>query len=175
MANSKYKRTGPQCTEKNHLGFRCGHNVLEGLTKCHFHATVEEVAEAKAAKELALAAAREAARNHLPSPAILADLENSDGAQEFSRAVLQSLDFCEYVLEGLRARTIPPAILLRFMDYAEGWGKPTEKIEHTGDAVVTEVRRVVVRPREDGQDQTEELRAEDLDVPMIPTKPTRMH
>lgn len=73
-------------------------------------------------------------------------LEITD-AQEFAKAVLESRDFREYVFYGIRKRDIPPTVLLRLMDY--GWGKPAERVEHTGKdgepIQVTEVRRVIIR------------------------------
>ena len=65
----------------------------------------------------------------------------------FSDAVVQSEEFRLYVIEGLTERDLPPAVLCRILDHA--WGKPPERVEHTGKdgqpiESVTEVRRVVV-------------------------------
>ena len=73
----------------------------------------------------------------------------------FSEAVLRSEEFRLYIVEGLTERNLPPAVLCRLMDH--GWGKPPERVEHTGRdgaPIVTEVRRVVVRaPAFDAYDQ----------------------
>jgi hypothetical protein len=66
--------------------------------------------------------------------------------QEFAQAVLQSRDFRQYILIGLQTQELPSSVILRLMDYA--WGKPVERVEHTGkdgQPIVTEVRRVVIR------------------------------
>lgn len=65
----------------------------------------------------------------------------------FSEAVLSSEEFRLYIVEGLQERNLPPAVLCRLMDH--GWGKPPERVEHTGKdgspIAITEVRRVIVR------------------------------
>jgi hypothetical protein len=64
----------------------------------------------------------------------------------FADAILNSEEFRSYITEGLKQRTLPSAILCRVMDH--GWGKPPDRIEHTGKdgaPIVTEVRRVIVR------------------------------
>lgn len=76
-------------------------------------------------------------------------LEITD-AKQFAKAVLESRDFRQYIVFGLRSGKVPPAVMLRLMDYADGWGKPVERVEHTGKdgqpiETVTEVRRVVIR------------------------------
>jgi len=67
--------------------------------------------------------------------------------KEFSQAVLDSREFREYIINGIKMRDIPPAILCRVIDH--GWGKPPDRIEHTGKdgnpiETITEVRRVIV-------------------------------
>jgi len=151
---------------------------LEGLQTCTYHSTDLERQIAKENLELQRDAARAAAgmRKSFRSTAVF--LENSEDCGEFAKAVLTSADFAEYIAEGLRTRTIPPTILLRLMDYADGWGKPTEKVEHTGDgAVVTEVRRVVVHNNQEDlkTDPTVEMQDEGLDTPLVPFPPQRMH
>jgi hypothetical protein len=85
-------------------------------------------------------------REQLPSATT--HLEHLTG-KEFAEAVLDSLEFRKYICEGVRFGTIPSAILVRLIDH--GWGKPPDRIEHTGkdgkpiETTVTEVRRVVVR------------------------------
>ena len=70
----------------------------------------------------------------------LADLTTPDAEPDpllvltgkaFSKAVLESVQFREYVVRGLLLRDIPPAVLCRLMDH--GWGKPPDRIEHTLD------------------------------------------
>lgn len=180
MRNLKsHPRTGPQCISINTLGFRCGHNAIEYGKKCSFHSTQEEREAAFAAKEAALAAAREAAYNKKPSPVVEDFLASTDNAADFAKALLTSLEFCEYITEGLRTRTIPPTILLRLMDYADGWGKPADRVEHTGKngEPISEIRRVIVHPREEIEVPSEqtEMHDEGLDVPMVPVQPKRMH
>ena len=68
----------------------------------------------------------------------------------FSQAVLRSEEFRIYVAEGLTRKNLPPAVMLRLMDH--GWGKPPERVEHTGKdgaPIITEVRRVIVRAQLD--------------------------
>ena len=171
-------RTGTQCIEVSTTGARCRHNAIEGISRCQFHSTPEDRAQAIAIRDAARSAAREAARNPNDTAIAMSILESTDNAKDFAKAVLTSLDFCEYIVEGLRTRTISPTILIRLMDYAEDWGKPVDKIEHVGDAAVTEIRRVVVSTRDETSsagDPTQDLQAEDLDVPMIPVAPKRMH
>lgn len=145
-------RKTPQCTSVNSIGFRCGHNALYGLLTCGFHSTKEEKETAFKNKAIGLTAAKE---DREIFPTQLRILENSGNAKDLANAVLSSLDFAEYITEGLRTRTISPMIIIRLMDYAEGFGKPTERVEHSGDTVVTEVRRVVVRTKEETTEETE--------------------
>jgi len=64
-----------------------------------------------------------------PAPVPIAP-EKMTGA-EFASAVLSSLEFRQYVVNGLILGTIPQSVVLRLMDYAEaeGWGKPVDKLE----------------------------------------------
>jgi len=76
-------------------------------------------------------------------------------AKEFCEAVLNSLEFRRYIVNGLTLGVIPPAILLRIADY--GWGKPIERVEHTGvdgGPVVTEIRRVIVKAQLDVEEES---------------------
>lgn len=87
-------------------------------------------------------------------------LEITD-SKEFVKAILDSRLFKEYIVDGLRARTIPPTVLMRLMD--EGWGKPVDRVEHTGKdgqpiETISEVRMVVVKPK------TLELHDETIDA-----------
>lgn len=47
--------------------------------------------------------------------------------KDFARAVLDSADFRRYIVAGLAAGDLAPAVLTRLMDH--GWGKPVEKFE----------------------------------------------
>jgi len=78
-------------------------------------------------------------------------------AKAFCEAVLNSEEFRTYILNGLVYRDLHPTILKRIMD--QGWGKPTEHIEHTGKdgepiETITVVRRVIVPPSEDEHETT---------------------
>lgn len=66
---------------------------------------------------------------------------------EFCRAVVDSPEFRRYVVTGILAHDIPPALVTRIVDHA--WGKPTERVEHSGvngAPIVTRVERVIVYP-----------------------------
>ena len=52
--------------------------------------------------------------------------ENMSG-REFARRVLDSVEFREYIVNGILARDIPPAIMCRVMDH--GWGQPVKRVE----------------------------------------------
>lgn len=76
-------------------------------------------------------------------------LEDINDPQEFARAVLNSFEFRQYIVNGLRLGELPSPILIRVMDLA-GWQKPADRVEHTGKdgqpiEVITEVRRTVIR------------------------------
>jgi hypothetical protein len=86
----------------------------------------------------------------LPAPPIQVDYA-SLSAKDFADTVLNSLEFRHYIVAGLKIGNLPSAILTRLMDYA--WGKPPERVEHTGKdgkpiETVTEVRRVVVHAKD---------------------------
>lgn len=75
-------------------------------------------------------------------------LEDITDAKAFAEAVLSSREFRCYIVNAIILGILPSAITCRLMDYA--WGKPLERIEHTGKdgqpiEVIAEVRRVVVR------------------------------
>lgn len=87
--------------------------------------------------------------------------------KDFARHVLDSIEFRRYIITALNIGELPPAIILRMMDYV--WGKPIEKVEHEhtgkdGQPIVTEVRRVIIR-------------ASEFDTVEVPTevKPEVMH
>lgn len=74
-------------------------------------------------------------------------LEDITDSKAFAKAVLESREFRQYIVNGLTLGDLPSAILCRLMDY--GWGKPVERVEHSGPdgqpiETVAEVRRVVV-------------------------------
>lgn len=82
------------------------------------------------------------------SSALDQKLEDITDSKTFALAVLESLGFRRYIINGLTLGDLPAAILCRLMDY--GWGKPPEHIEHTGKGggaieTITEVRRVIVK------------------------------
>lgn len=155
----------PRCTALNSLGFRCGHNAVPNSDRCQFHPLEIPAVLAKADDE---------------------PIENPpfeiDNAQQFARDVLHSVEFREYIAINLRNGKIPAVVILRLMDYAEGWGKPPERIEHTGkdgEAIVTEIRRVIVHTKEE-EKQLPDIESvvvdeESLDLPLIPVAPRRMH
>lgn len=78
--------------------------------------------------------------------------------KSFADAVLRSEEFRLYIVEGLTEKTLPPAVLCRLIDH--GWGKPPDRVEHTGKdgqpiETITEVRRVIVRmPVEEPEEQS---------------------
>lgn len=77
--------------------------------------------------------------------------------KQFCQAILNSSEFRTYLLNGISLGDLPAAVIIRVMDI--GWGKPAERIEHTGKdgqpiETITEVRRVLVRA-----EQQEEVEA----------------
>ena len=83
----------------------------------------------------------------LPTPGSEAprepQLEDITDSKQFALAVLESREFRQYIVNGLLSSELPSAIVCRLMDYA--WGKPVDRIEHSGRVEnVTEVRRVVI-------------------------------
>lgn len=164
----------PRCFETNSIGIRCGHAAVVGGKWCGFHNPWRKrcyalkddgtrcvrgpmVGMKFCAAHVGYKGTR-AEDEILPPPpteeSILAeelaespflDVQITD-PQEFAQAVLQSRDFRQYILIGLQTQELPSSVILRLMDYA--WGKPVERVEHTGkdgQPIVTEVRRVVIR------------------------------
>lgn len=85
-----------------------------------------------------------------------ARLEDITDSKQFAVAVLDSREFRSYIVNGLILGTIPSAIVTRMMDY--GWGKPPDRVEHTGKdgnpiETVTEVRRTIVHVNVEAQDE----------------------
>lgn len=92
-----------------------------------------------------------------PDAEVPTDWQTLEG-KEFCDAVLKSPDFRTYIVCGLRLGTLPSAVLCRVMDHA--WGKPPDKIEHTGKdgqpiQHVTEVRRTIVHILKDEREPLE--------------------
>lgn len=84
-----------------------------------------------------------------PPPDSRPRLEDIADSKAFALAVLDSREFRQYVVSGLTLGNLPgfATILGKLMDY--GWGKPVDRVEHTGRdgqpiETVTEIRRVVV-------------------------------
>lgn len=164
-----------RCTSVNSLGFHCGHYALEGIDKCQFHATRFERRLADEHKDARWRGNPDGkTREELRAEELPFDSENIKTASGFAQAVLGSLEFQEYIMQGIRKRDIAPSILLRLMDYAEGWGKPTDKVEHVGEPI-TEIRRVVVTPRDEKPPVQEPVEEQRSDVPTIPVPSQRMH
>lgn len=66
----------------------------------------------------------------------------------FCAGILESREFRQYIVHGITLGDLPPAVMCRIIDHA--WGKPPDRIEHTGKdgnpiETITEVRRVIVR------------------------------
>jgi hypothetical protein len=86
-------------------------------------------------------------------------LEDITDAKAFAEAVLTSREFRSYIVNSLTLGSLPAAVTTRLMDYA--WGKPAERIEHTGKngqpiETITEVRRVLVRVNVEQQQEAED-------------------
>jgi len=73
-------------------------------------------------------------------------LEITD-SKDFAKAVLDTREFREYIIDGLRGRDLPSSVVLRLMDYADGWGKPVEKVEVKDTTPVTELTLDQIRER----------------------------
>jgi hypothetical protein len=89
-------------------------------------------------------------------------LEDIQDPRAFARAVLESREFRAYIVAGLTLGNLPgfTSILGRLMDI--GGFKVADRIEHTGkdgDPIITEVRRVIVRVREDNYTEQEDVAA----------------
>ena len=141
----------PTCTVINTLGLRCSYSPLPDDDKCLFH------------QSLPLDA---------PPP------KEFTSAQGFAKAVLESYEFRDYIIRNLVNGKLPGAIVIRLMDYADGWGKPVETVKHIGETIVTEVRRVIVHPDSSSSMEPSdslEMDAGDFDVPMISAPPRRTH
>lgn len=80
-----------------------------------------------------------------PLPQVADPYEGLTG-RDFALKVLESSDFRRYIVGGLMAGDLPPAVIIRLMDH--GWGKPPDRVEHTGKdggAIITRVERVIVQ------------------------------
>lgn len=83
-------------------------------------------------------------------------LEDITDSKEFALAVLASREFRSYIVNSLLLGSLPAAVVIRMMDY--GWGKPPDRVEHTGKdgnpiETVTEVRRTIVHVNVEAQDE----------------------
>jgi hypothetical protein len=92
---------------------------------------------------------------------VIPRFEDITDAKAFALAVLSSREFRQYIVNSLALGTLPPGVITRLMDY--GWGKPPDRVEHTGKdgqpiETVTEVRRVIVH-------ETRRPEDEDVDAP----------
>lgn len=68
---------------------------------------------------------------------------------KFCQRIVGSREFRQYIMNGVVLGDLPSAIGGRLIDHA--WGKAPERIEHTGKdgaPIVTEIRRIIVRPNE---------------------------
>lgn len=73
---------------------------------------------------------------------------------DFCKRVVASREFRQYVLSGIVLGDLPPAVMTRIIDHA--WGKPAERVEHTGKVeMITEVRRVVVQAASESEQEHE--------------------
>lgn len=76
-------------------------------------------------------------------------LEDITDSKAFALAVLDSPEFRSYIVNSLVLGELPSAVLCRLMDY--GWGKPTERVEHTGKdgqpIETIKIVRVVIDPQ----------------------------
>jgi hypothetical protein len=80
---------------------------------------------------------------------------------DFCKNILQSKEYRDFVIHRIYTRNLPPAIEQLFYHYA--YGKPVERLEHTGANgapinTVTEIRRVIVRPAVDMYDESDDTR-----------------
>jgi len=78
--------------------------------------------------------------------------------KDFCRGILTSREYRQSIRDRIALGNLPPAVELRLYDYA--YGKPPDKVEHTGKdgqpiETITEVRRVVVRVPDGSQMKSE--------------------
>lgn len=80
------------------------------------------------------------------------ELVDVSDPQKFCQGIVASREFRQYILTGILLGGkdgLPPAVMCRIIDHA--WGKPVERVEHSGKdgaPIVTEIRRIIVRPNE---------------------------
>lgn len=97
-----------------------------------------------------------------PEPPAEPSLVDITDAKAFGKAVMESREFRQYIVDGLRLGNLPgfSSILGRFMDHV--LGKAPDRVEHTGKdgqpiETVTEIRRVLVRPQAEPEPPTKPL------------------
>ena len=82
----------------------------------------------------------------------LVQLEDVSGSpEEFCKAVLDSREFRQYIVNGFVLGSIPQSVVMRIMDTA-GWPNLSKKLELTGKdgepvEIIRRIVRVVVDPR----------------------------
>jgi hypothetical protein len=86
----------------------------------------------------------------LPDAEALVDVSDP---KEFCEKVLESREFRQYIMNGITLGDLPPAVMCRIIDHA--WGKPVDRVEHTGKdgqpIETIKIVRVVVDPRIDDE------------------------
>lgn len=91
-----------------------------------------------------------------PASDPLIDITDPDA---FCEAVIKSREFRSYIMLGLRLGNLPGfSSILKYV-LERHWGKVPDRVEHTGkdgDPIITEVRRVIVRTREDNYPEQED-------------------
>jgi hypothetical protein len=72
-----------------------------------------------------------------------------ESVESFARQILTSPEYRASLFRRIILGELPAAVELRLLDYA--WGKPTERIEHSGEVKLTKVVREIVDPVRDDQ------------------------
>jgi len=107
-------------------------------------------------KSLAETLGVEPLQTSAPPPSVT-EIDPDVSSRDFCRQIIASAEFRRYILHGLTLGDIPAAVVCRILN--EAWGKPVERVEHSGpdgDPIVTEVRRVIVRVAERQRDEFED-------------------
>lgn len=119
-----------RCAAIREEGTRCANNARKNSRTCPIHKGWHRLESDE------VLASEDALRDELQIQAAeveefgseLSEFDFEDG-KDFAKAVLESPEFRNYVMHGLRTRDLPATLLIRLMDYAEGWGKPVEQLE----------------------------------------------